>query len=349
MRSLILVGPTFDATWPFAADHAHRRWQGADPARSAADPDSDADVCTILRLGAGDTRLAGAIIAQAGLGGTQRLLLCEVMMSSACLRQVPKLQQLGALAGATDHDQALAAAGMPVVRPLSEGFWGQSVAEFALGLTICALRRMPQCHQRIQHDLLAWDYQSALGQPGARGQQFGDDPAFVNGTICGKRIGVIGMGNIGARYAAWCVSLGAQVTAYDPVAPEAVFHRSGVRRCHQLERLFTECDICAPMMPLRPSTAGMVTREHLRLLPRGALVVLVTRSGIVDMDELRRRVLAHELALAADVFDQEPLPLTDPLLGLGHVVHTPHQAGRTVHANQSLADAVLEQMAETTG
>lgn len=56
---------------------------------------------------------------------------------------------------------------------------------------------------------------------------------------------------------------------------------------------------------------------------------LATRAGICDMGALRRRVLADELSLAADVFDIEPLPLDDPLLGRHNVVHTPHNAGRT--------------------
>ena len=51
------------------------------------------------------------------------------------------------------------------------------------------------------------------------------------------------------------------------------------------------------------------------------------------MPTLRERVLADELALAADVWDVEPLPLDDPLLGRHNVVHTPHNAGRTREAN----------------
>ena len=54
-------------------------------------------------------------------------------------------------------------------------------------------------------------------------------------------------------------------------------------------------------------------------------------------------MLADELALAADVFDVEPLPFGDPLLGRDNVVHTPHLAGRTVDANVAWAQALLAQ------
>jgi phosphoglycerate dehydrogenase-like enzyme len=97
------------------------------------------------------------------------------------------------------------------------------------------------------------------------------------------------------------------------------------------------------MLPLTEQTRGLVTAAHLDTVPRGALVVLVTRAGICDMAALRRRVLADELALAADVFDVEPLPLNDPLLGRANVVHTPHNAGRTRQANEQWAEMLLAQ------
>jgi phosphoglycerate dehydrogenase-like enzyme len=66
---------------------------------------------------------------------------------------------------------------------------------------------------------------------------------------------------------------------------------------------------------------------------------------VIDMQALRRRVLADELALAADVFDVEPLPLDDPLPSRHNVVHTPHMAGRTREANHARADMLAEEFA----
>ena len=61
------------------------------------------------------------------------------------------------------------------------------------------------------------------------------------------------------------------------------------------------------------------------------------------MEAVRRRVLADELSLAADVWDVEPLPLDDPLLGRHNVVHTPHNAGRTIDANWAWAEKLVVQ------
>lgn len=97
------------------------------------------------------------------------------------------------------------------------------------------------------------------------------------------------------------------------------------------------------MVPLTPKTEGLVTARHLESLPKGCLVVLVTRANVCHMPTLRRRVLADELSLAADVFDVEPVPLDDPLLGRHNVVHTPHNAGRTEYANRRFAEMLAEQ------
>jgi phosphoglycerate dehydrogenase-like enzyme len=73
-------------------------------------------------------------------------------------------------------------------------------------------------------------------------------------------------------------------------------------------------------------------------LPEGCVLVLITRAGIIDMEAVRERVLADEIALAADVWDEEPVPLDDPLLDRHNVVHTPHLAGRTRDANEAWAE-----------
>jgi len=71
-------------------------------------------------------------------------------------------------------------------------------------------------------------------------------------------------------------------------------------------------------------------------------VVTITRTDAIDTEALRTRVLDDELVWAADVFDREPLPADDPLLGRDNVVHIPHIAGRTRDANIRLADILAD-------
>ena len=146
--------------------------------------------------------------------------------------------------------------------------------------------------------------------------------------------------------------LGADVAIWDPFASDPCFHRAGARKVHHLDELVKDAEIFAPMLPFHDttgavrnlgSTIGIVTAKHIKALPKGCLVLLATRARICDTDALRERVLADELALAADVFDAEPLDFNDPLLGRHNVVHTPHIGGRTKNANFSYVDMLVNQ------
>ena len=340
MKSAILVHPRFDAVWPFAADHARQLWEKEGSVE-------------FVRLAPDDVRPVATILTSPAT--LTRLLLLDVPLSSDGVDQLPQLQEIAWNEGGYTFDskehiavrQKLTDCGVRIVRHTSEGFWGQSVAEFGLGLTLGALRRIPQLHRAIIEAQASWNYDppDGMGRPSVRGQQYGDDPNFTSGTLSGKRVRIVGAGNIASRYASFCQFLGADVAAWDPFASEPCFHRSGARRELVLDRLGIDADIYAPMLPLTDQTKGLVTAAHINALPRGTLVVLVTRAGICDVPTLRRRVLADELALAADVFDVEPLPLDDPLLGRANVVHTPHIAGRTREANERWAEMLLAQFA----
>ena len=332
MGDLIVVHPDFDGVWPFAADHFRTLWPEAG----------------FVRLAHGDEPPLGELVEEPSR--VTRLVTLGMPVSLTCLRLFTALQEatfqgsygrrLGE--GCSEH---LAEAGVAVYDHPSEGFWSQTVAEFGLALTLCGLRRIPQLHREIIQSQAPWNYEppEGRGRPGARGHQFGDDPAFASGTLCGKRVRIVGAGNIASRYASFAAMLGAEVAAWDPFATEPCFHRAGSRREYHLEQLVADAEVFAPMVPLTESTRGLVEAEHIDALPKGCLVVLVTRAKICDTDAIRRRVMADELSLAADVWDQEPLPLDDPLLGRHNVVHTPHNAGRTIDANKTWAEKLVVQ------
>ncbi len=335
MNSAILVHPRFEAIWPLAADHVHAIWR------------RQGDV-QFVRLTHDDDRPIEEIV-----GAPEqitRLVLLGAPITPTCVERFTALREIAfeCCDISPEVQTALDARGVQRRRYESEGFWGQTVAEFALALTLCGLRRICQNHHAVLTSHAPWDFTppDGVGGSGKRGQQFGDDDRFVSGTAAGKRVRIVGMGNIASRYASWMSMLGADVAAWDPFAAEPAFHRSGARRELRQDQLGVDAEIFAPMVPLTDGTRGtrgLITAAHIDALPRGCLIVLVTRAMICDMAALRRRVLADELALAADVFDVEPLPLDDPLLGRHNVVHTPHQAGRTRHANEQWAECLAEQ------
>jgi phosphoglycerate dehydrogenase-like enzyme len=340
MKSVIVIHPDVEANWPFAADYALKEWSLQGPT-------------DLYRLEPSDRRPVGKVATD--LGEVSRLIAWGVPLTLDCLAAMPKLTEvaIGASYRSSEQDelyQRLDERGIRRYVHPTEGFWAQSVSEFGLALTLCGLRRIPQTHHQIASDLTPWNYgpEDGVGRPGQRGYQYGDDSRFTNGTVQGKRIRIVGAGNIASRYASFVHMLGAEVAAWDPFASEPCFHRAGSRREYHLDRLVLDAEVFVPMVPLTKSTEGIVTASHIESLPEGCLVVMVTRAKICDMAAIRRRVLADEIALAADVFDVEPLPLDDPLLGRHNVVHTPHNAGRTRQANEQWAEALLTQFMPST-
>lgn len=329
MKSVICVHESFDKQWPFSADYWYACWQGSD--------------CEFYRSEAPGARVSQFV---QNPESVQRLVLLGFPADSSDLAPFTELKELFC----TPHGyfvpldqmgagiQEAVARGVDVVIPRADLFWGQSVAEYGLALTMSALRRIPQLHSSMMQSLEPWNYRPEIGRPGQRGGQYGDDSRFTNGTIAGKRIRIVGAGNIGARYAKWCSMMGADVAIWDPFAPDATFSVAGVKRCFHLSELIKDSEIFVPMVPLKEDTRGLIPADLINALPHGSLVVLVTRAAIVDTEALYKRVLNNELSLAADVFDREPVPLDHPLLGRENVVHTPHNAGRTKDSNHSWVD-----------
>ncbi|MBS4219054.1 hypothetical protein KHA96_12075 [Bacillus sp. FJAT-49711] len=335
MRTVLVVHPDFDEVWPFAADHFRKVMERLGEVE-------------FYRIDDSDERSIVEIIPNPE--SVARLISLSVPVTSNDIQLFGSLKEAVITHGygsqlSDECKEQLEQKGVRIYNQPGEGFWGQSVSEFALGLTICGLRRIPQTHHEIITSLDPWDYNPPenRGRPSAKGQQFGDNANFSNGTIQGKRVRIVGAGNIASRYASFVNFLGADVASWDPYASEPCFHRSGSRKEWHLEELVKDAEIFAPMVPLTKSTEGLITADHIRALPNGCLVILATRAGICDVPTLRERVLADELSLAADVFDIEPLPLNDPLLGRHNVVHTPHNAGRTIDANRLWADKLAEQ------
>lgn len=326
MRSVICVFEQFDSVWPFSADYWQSQWQ-----------------CELYRTEDPTLRPAQLVPDPASV---QRLILLGFLADEADMAAFSGVEEcFHTIHGYPDYDpevtpvtDAAVAKGVDFHFPRGMPFWGQSVAEYGLALTINALRRIPQTYAAMMHDASQFIYRPKVGKPSQRGAQYGDDAQFTNGTLAGKRVRVVGIGNIGARYAAWCAMMGAQVTAWDPFASDATFAVAGIERCVHLSELAKDAEIFVPMLPLTEETRGMISAEIIHSIPIGSLVVQVTRARVCDSEALYRRVINNELALAADVFLDEPLPLDSPLIGRANVVHTPHNAGRTVQANHAWAD-----------
>lgn len=153
--------------------------------------------------------------------------------------------------------------------------------------------------------------------------------SYSREPIGGQRLCVVGLGEIGSRVANAGAALGFRVSGvcrsrrqFPGVDP--------VRGIAELDAAFGEADYVALCLPLTASTRGLCDDKLLSALSPRAVLIDVSRGGIVDQSALERRLRAGQLRGAAlDVFAEEPLPPSSTLWTCPGLLITPHSAGST--------------------
>jgi len=157
-----------------------------------------------------------------------------------------------------------------------------------------------------------------------------------------RRVGILGLGELGGAAAAALLALGFPVMGWSR-SPK---RRPGVECFHGpdgLEAMLQRSDILLCLLPLTPETRGILDRRTLGLLPRGAFLLNAARGGHVVQEDLLAALDSGRVAGAAlDVFEPEPLPPEHPFWTHPRVVITPHAASITIPS--SAAPQVVENL-----
>lgn len=172
----------------------------------------------------------------------------------------------------------------------------------------------------------------------ARSQPRREWAGFMTTTLVGKRVLIVGAGDIGTAIASRVEAFGAQPVM---VARRA---REGVHSASELPRLLPESDIVVMILPLTENTRGMVDADFLAAMPDGALLVNAARGPIVVTDALIAETGSGRLRAALDVTDPEPLPKDNPLWTTEGVLITPHVGGTVDSAISGAYRLVGEQL-----
>jgi D-3-phosphoglycerate dehydrogenase len=174
------------------------------------------------------------------------------------------------------------------------GYSNETVAELIIGMAVDALRKVASADKIIRS---------------------GGTSAGIGGReICGRTVGIIGLGKIGMRTAELFQAFGAKVIAYNrshnPKATDlGIEYKS-------LEEVLSESDIISLNLPLNASTRGFISADKIAMMKKDAVFINCARGPIVDNAALAKALNEDRLAFACvDVFDMEPpIPTHDPLL-----------------------------------
>jgi phosphoglycerate dehydrogenase-like enzyme len=202
--------------------------------------------------------------------------------------------------------------------------FGRSVAEMALALYL-AVSRDVALHDRALHTA----------------DETEGRPKEENREASGRVLGLVGFGGIARTLARFLAPFEPRLLAYDPFVSEAEMAAAGAEPAG-LDDLFRASDAVFLMAMPTPQNRHLVGPAQLDLLRPDGILLVISRSWLVDEAALIERLRARRFRAAMDVFDAEPLAPGHPYRSLPNVVLTPHRAGGTRESywriGQSLVD-----------
>jgi D-3-phosphoglycerate dehydrogenase len=195
----------------------------------------------------------------------------------------------------------------------------RSVVELAIAEIIALTRRLTQKNTDMHAGV--WDKSAA----GAH-------------EIRGRRIGIVGYGNIGAQLSVIAEALGMSVSYFDTADKLAL---GNAKRCDSLDELLGSCDIVTLHVDGRATNADMFGEAQFAQMKQGSLFLNLSRGFVVDHASLRSHLESGHIAGAAvDVFPEEPKAQGDEFVSvlrdLPNVILTPHIGGSTEEAQQDI-------------
>ena len=204
----------------------------------------------------------------------------------------------------------------------------RSVAELVLAQAILLLRGVPEKNAKAH-----------------RGEWL--KSAKDSYEIRGKKLGIIGYGNIGTQFSVLAEGLGMDVYFYDVVSKLSIGNATQVGT---MQELLNTCDVISLHVPETPSTKYMFKAEQFAQMKPGSILMNASRGTVVDIDALADALGSGKLLGAAiDVFPVEPKSNNEefisPLREFDNVILTPHVGGSTIEAQENIGREVAEKLA----
>ncbi|HZA52231.1 MAG TPA: D-2-hydroxyacid dehydrogenase family protein [Myxococcaceae bacterium] len=266
---------------------------------------------------------------------TRRLRPAEVVVTirartpfdAALLAELPNLRLIAVTGTGYNQIDVDAATARGILVGNSPGRSSQSVAELSMALLLAAIRQIPRADQAVR-----------------RGD-WSDPWATLQGhDLAGKTLGILGLGNIGPIMARLGSAFGMRVLAWSENLTLERAAAAGAE-LRPLDELLAESDAVSIHLRLSPRTRGLLDGRRLGRMRPGAVLVNTSRGEIVDEAALVAALRESRLSAGLDVFNQEPLPVSHPLVALPNVVLAPHLGSVTEETSRRWVEGAVENVA----
>jgi glyoxylate reductase len=244
-------------------------------------------------------------------------------VDAALLDRLPTVRHVASYGVGVNHVDLAACRARGVLVTNTPGVLADATADMAMALLLAAARRVAEGDRAIRAG--AWRE---------------NDPSFMLGTgVTGKTLGLVGMGQIGQAMVRRAAGFGMRLLYASP-------RDMGVAAAERvpLERLLAESDFVSLHCPLNAETRGLMSRDRIRAMKAGAVLVNTSRGPVVDDAELAEALRDRHLAAAGlDVFPDEP-QVPAAYLALENVVLTPHLGSGSRETRAAMARLVTEEI-----
>jgi phosphoglycerate dehydrogenase-like enzyme len=204
---------------------------------------------------------------------------------------------------------------------------GRQVAEMALGMALAASRGIAEGDR-------------AMHAGTERYLQAGNAGTFM---LYGKRVGMIGFGNLARALLPLLTPFGVEVAAYDPWLAPGYVRSQGVTPV-SLEEVMASSQVLFVLAAPTVENGALLSREMLERIPAGAVLVLISRAYVVDFDALTDLVVAGRFRAAIDVFPTEPLAPDHPIRRAEGAVLSAHRAGSVREGMWDVGQMVVDDL-----
>jgi len=199
-----------------------------------------------------------------------------------------------------------------------------SVVELVFGMIISLARKIPEANSSMQ-----------LGQ--------WEKKKFRGLELSGKKLGIIGFGNIGKLLAKRATVFEMEVLSFDPFLKSEEMNKFGVKKVEILD-IASQCDFISVHVPLLPETKNLIGRDFLEKMKKSSFLINAARGGIVNEEVLIEFLKDKKISGAGiDTFNDEP-KICSEFLKLENVILTPHIGGNTKDAGEKIGKQIAEQI-----
>lgn len=242
------------------------------------------------------------------------------------LKGTHRLKVVGRAGAGTDNIDKNAATQRGIVVMNTPGGNTISTCEHTFALLFALCRNIPKAHLSMMEG--RWDRKK-----------------FMGAELCGKTLGILGVGRIGGAVAKRAQAFEMKIIAYDPLLTQLKAEALGVELV-SIDDLMERSDFISIHAPKTEKTNDLVTIDLLRRMKPTCRIVNCARGGIINEQDLAQALREGMIAGAAlDVYTSEPFE-NNPFLGLDNIVMTPHLAASTDEAQVVVAVDIAKQMVD---